>query len=86
MPYRATLDGAEIGSGTMQDIQAASAQAITGLLAQDPDGVAMSAQDANRAFQSGAVEKAIETDGQWTAPFWVHGRPEKLIVTRGDES
>jgi hypothetical protein len=85
MIYKATLDGAEIGSGTMQDIQAAVAQAATGLLAQDPDGVAPSVQTANSCFSTGAVEADVRSDGQWSCPFWVHGVKSKIVVTRGSE-
>jgi hypothetical protein len=82
MTYRATLGGEPLATGTMQEIQQASADAITGLLAVDPDGVAMSAQQANRDFQTGSVEVTIASVGEWKCPIWVHGEAKTLIVTK----
>ncbi|MFJ2650899.1 hypothetical protein ACIO1C_29790 [Streptomyces sp. NPDC087420] len=80
--YKVTLDGAVLAQGGMREVQAASAEAVTGLLAQDPDGVAMSAAQANRDFQDGAVEAALAAAGEYRCPFWVKGVPSTLIVTR----
>lgn len=82
MTYKATLGGKPLATGTMQEIQAASMEAITGLLAEDPDGVAMSAQQANRDFQSATVETTIASVGEWKCPLWVHGDAKTLIVTK----
>jgi hypothetical protein len=82
MTYTATLGGKSLATGTMQEVQAASAQAITGLLAQDPEGVAPSAQQANRDFQSGTVEATVASVGEWKCPVWVHGEPRTLRVTK----
>ena len=82
MTYTATLGGKPLVTGTMQEVQAASAEAITALLAQDPDGVAMSAQQANRDFYSGAVEATVATAGEWKCPIWVHGQAQTLTVVK----
>lgn len=82
MPYTATLGGKPLATGTMQDVQAASAEAVTALLAQDPEGVAMSAQQANRDFQSGAVEAIVASAGEWKCPMWVHGKAQTLVVVK----
>lgn len=63
---RATLDGREVGSGTMQDVQAAVAEVITGLVAEDPDEYAKDAQRAQRAFADGAVDERVRDSGYWT--------------------
>lgn len=81
MTYTATLDGDEIARGTIQEIQAASAEAMTGLLAQDPEGVAISAQTANRAFQSGAVEEGVAEYGHWTTYVMVGEASMTLRIT-----
>lgn len=83
MPYKVLLDDREVGRGTLQEAQAASAEAMTGLLAQDPDGVAMSAQQANRDFQTGTVEATVASTGQWQCPIWVNGTRHTLSVKEG---
>jgi hypothetical protein len=83
MAYTATLGGEPLRTGTMQEVQAASAEAITVLLEQDPDGVAMSAQQANRDFQSGTVEATVASTGEWKCPIWVNGKAQSLTVTEG---
>lgn len=80
--YKITLDGKPLASGTLQEAQQASMEAITGLLAQDPEGVAPSAQQANGAFQRGAVQQAVDDHGEWKCPLWVHGQAHTLRVTR----
>lgn len=82
MTYKVTLDGAVLAQGDMRAIQAASAEAVTVLLAQDPEGVAMSAVQANRDFQFGAVESAVALSGEYRCPFWVNGAASTLLVTR----
>lgn len=82
MTYRATLGGEDLVTGTMQEVQEVASVAITDLLAQDPDGVAMSAQQANRDFQSGTVEATVASVGEWKCPIWVHGEARTLIVTK----
>lgn len=82
MTYRATLGGEDLITGTMQEVQAVASMAITDLLAQDPDGVAMSAQQANRDFQTGTVEVTVASVGEWKCPIWVHGEARTLIVTK----
>lgn len=85
MNYTATLDGEPLACGSLQEVQAASSEAVTGFLAQDPDGVAMSAQTAVRAFQTGAVAQAVEEYGQWRLPLWVHGEAHNIVVGKGAE-
>lgn len=80
--YRVRLDSKTIGKGTLQQVQAASMEAVTDLLAQDPDGVAMSAQQANKDFQAGTVEATVASTGEWKCPIWVHGAAHTLSVTR----
>jgi hypothetical protein len=82
MTYVATLGGEPLASGTMQKVQEAASTAITSLLAEDPEGVAMSAQQANRDFQSGTVEATVASVGEWKCPIWVHGKAQTLIVTK----
>lgn len=82
MTYVATLGGKPLAKGTMQEIQAASMEAITEALALDPDGVAMSARQANSDFQSSTVEATVASQGEWKCPMWVHGEARTLVVTK----
>lgn len=82
MTYTATLGGQPLITGTMEEVQAVVSVVITDLLAQDPDGVAMSAAQANRDFQSGTVEATVASVGEWKCPIWVHGNAQTLIVTK----
>jgi hypothetical protein len=82
MTYKATMGGKPLTTGTMQDVQAAVSAVVTDLLAQDPDGVAMSAQQANRDFQTGTVEATVASVGEWKCPMWVHGQARTVIVTK----
>jgi hypothetical protein len=82
MAFTATLDGVPLATGTLQEVQAASAEAMTGLLAQDPEGVALSAQQARRDFQTGTVEATVASVGEWRCPVWVHGQRQTLTVSR----
>lgn len=82
MHYTASLDGSRIASGTAQDIQTAVSTALTDFLAQDPEGVAMSAMSANQAFQDGATVATLPEGGHWDLPLWVHGERHTIKVTR----
>lgn len=82
MTYEVTLGGEPLARGSMREVQTAAAGAVTNLLAQDPDGVAMSAQQANTDFQSGTVEAAVASTGEWQCPIWVHGDATTLRVVR----
>ena len=65
--YEAALDGRVIGTGTLQEVRAAFAEAATGLLAQDPMGASPGAQEANQAFGNGRLNEAIAQDGFYRA-------------------
>lgn len=82
MTYKATLGGKPLVTGTMQEIQQASMEAITEALGKDPDGVAMSAQQAHSDFRAGRVETVVADVGEWKCPIWVHGDAQTLIVTK----
>lgn len=66
MRYTATLDGRQIGKGTLQDVQTAVSTAVTDLVGQDPIRYAEDAQRANRAFSEGRVAGDVATLGRWS--------------------
>lgn len=80
MRYSVTLGGKPLAQGTMQDVQTAVSAAVTEMLAQDPEGVAMSAQQANKDFQTGTVEATVASTGEWKCPVWVHGKATTFVV------
>ncbi|MEW2498349.1 hypothetical protein AB0942_33175 [Streptomyces nodosus] len=80
--YRATVAGEPLAVGTIKDVQTAVSRVVTELLAQDPEGVAMSAQQANSDFQSGTVEATVASVGEWVCPMWVHGEAKTLRVAK----
>lgn len=82
MTYRATLDGEFIGQGSIQQVRAAVAEAVTGLVAQDPMGAAQGAQTVNLAFSEGAVEAALEEGGAWKTIIGVNGEPVRLHISK----
>lgn len=82
MTYVLTMGGKPMVTGTMQDVETAVSTTITDLLAQDPDGVAMSAQQANRDFRTGTVEATVASVGEWKCPLWVHGQARTLVITK----
>lgn len=82
MTYRVTLAGREIGRGTLREVRAAVAEAVTGLLAQDPEGAAEGAQTVNMAINSGAVSAALDETGTWKTIIDVNGEPHRLRITR----
>lgn len=84
MAYKATLGGKPLATGTMKEIEVAASGAITDALGEDPEGVAMSAVQARRDFDSGAVETAIASMGEWKCPMWVRGKARTLLVTKED--
>lgn len=65
MRYRATLDNREIGKGSFQDVQMAVMGVVTDALAENPEGVAKAAQEANSTFEDGFLNYFIDRDGAW---------------------
>lgn len=84
MAYRVTLNGKPLPGGDIRQAQASVADAVTGLLQQDPGGVAPSASRANQDFTDGTVAASVAVDGAWTCSFQVNGDPVTLTVTGED--
>lgn len=79
--YVLSLGGEVRAEGDMASIQTFAADIVTTLLADDPDGVALSASQANADFQRGVVASWVAETGEWSCPFWVHGEATTLKVT-----
>jgi hypothetical protein len=86
MPYWFRIDGRMVTRGSLQEVQAAVANYATTLLATDPATFAADAQALNLAFQSGAVEEAIDVWGDWGMTVGEDiGSPVRLQVTKEEE-
>jgi hypothetical protein len=57
-------------------------EALTGLLAQDPDAAAEGAAMANRAFSVGTVKHALDAHRSWRTSVTVHGEPVVIVVRK----
>jgi hypothetical protein len=79
MPYRLTVNGRIVTRGTLQEIRAAVAELVTTRLAGAPEGLAIDAQMLNMAFNSGAVQEALDEGGEWFTIFGADG-PARLHI------
>jgi hypothetical protein len=80
MPYRLTVNGAMVTRGTLREVGAAFAGLVTGWLADDPEGMATDAQTANLAFNTGAVQTALDERGEWFMMLGVHSEHQAMRV------
>jgi cytochrome c-type biogenesis protein CcmH/NrfG len=80
--YRVSVGDAIVQAKTFQEVQAVVMEALTSLLAQDPEAVAKGAMMANRAFEVGTVQHALDTQGSWRTSVTVHGEPVPLVVVK----
>ena len=85
MKYTAALAGQILKNGSMQDMQMAALEVVTGFLAEDPEGVASVAQKANQDFQDGTVDSTVASTGEWVCLIPTSEGPKTLTVTRKGE-
>jgi hypothetical protein len=76
-----------VGSTTVRvkkfrDARSVVAEAITNLLARDPEAVARKAVVVNQAFESGAAEHSLTAHGNWSMTVTVHGEPVLLAIVK----
>lgn len=57
-------------------------EALTSLLAEDPDGAAGGAMTANRAFYAEAVQHELGTRRTWRTIVSVHGEEVPVVVNK----
>lgn len=69
--YELRVNGHQWVSGTLQDVQSYIADLVTTRLAGDPE-LAPEAQQLNAAFTSGAVQRELDTRGEWFTIFGAH--------------
>lgn len=81
--YHLTVNSKTTPYGTLQELRAAVAELVTRRLQIDPN-VAPDAQQINAAFNSGAVDEAIDERGDWFTVFDAYGEePLRIRVTKG---
>lgn len=66
----------------MQEVQSVVMEALTNLLAQDPEGAAVGNMTANHAFSAGAVQHELVAHGSWRMSVTVHGESVPVVVVR----
>jgi len=61
------------------------AEAVTSLLARDPEAAARDALMVNQVFESGAAEHSLTAHGSWSVTVTVHGEPvlSAIVKKRG---
>jgi hypothetical protein len=65
-----------------RDARSVIAEAMTGLMARDPESVARDAMSLNQAFESGAAEHSLTAHGRWSTTVTVHGKPVSLLIVK----
>lgn len=85
MTYRVTVNGKELAEGSLQEVKAAVAGLVTSRLNEDPERLAADAQAALMAFNTGAVEEALKSKGQWFTAFDAYSEnPAYIRITQGE--
>jgi hypothetical protein len=65
-----------------RDARSVVAEAITSLLARDPEAGARGVVTVNTAFESGAVEHSLTAHGRWSTTVTVAGEPLTLAIVK----
>lgn len=80
--YKVTVRDTTVRVKSLQEVQFAVMEALTSLLAQDPEGASEGTMMVNRAFTVGTVQHALDAHGRWRTTVTVHGEPVAVVVTR----
>jgi hypothetical protein len=65
-----------------RDARSVIAEAVTSLMARDPEAMARSAVVVNAAFESGAAEHSVVAHGRWSTTLTVDGVSVLLAVRK----
>jgi hypothetical protein len=82
--YKVTAGKATVRVKTFQEVGPVIMEAVTNLLALDPEGAADDAMTAKRAWSAGEVRHAVDTHGSWRTRVTVRGEPIQIVVVRED--
>jgi hypothetical protein len=81
--YTLTINAKQVLEGTLQDVRAGVAELVTDRLAEAPERVATDAQTINMAFNTGAVEEQLDTEGDWYTVLDAYGeKPLRIRITK----
>jgi hypothetical protein len=67
---------------SFRDARSVVDEAITNLMARDPESVARHATAVDLYFETGAAEHMLIAHGSWSATVTVDGEPVPLAITR----
>lgn len=80
--YKVSVGDATVRVKTFREVGPVVMEALTNLLAQDPEAAAQGAMMANRAFSVGTVQHALDTHGSWRTSVTVRGEPVPVVVVK----
>lgn len=66
----------------MQEVGYVVMNAVTSLLAEDPEGAAAGVMAANRAWSEGAIRHALATHGSWRTIVTINGEAIPVVVVK----
>jgi hypothetical protein len=66
----------------IRDARSVVAEAVTNLLARDPESVARGAMTVNQAFETGVAEHSLTAHGRWSTTLTVDGEPVLLAIVK----
>jgi hypothetical protein len=80
--YKVSVGNTTVRAENFRDARSVVAEAITSLLARDPEAGARGAVTVNLAFDSGAVEHSLTAHGRWSTTVTVDGEPVLLAIVK----
>jgi hypothetical protein len=81
--YKLTINAEQRAEGTLQEVRAAVAELVTKRLEEAPERVALDAQTVNMAFNSGAIQEALDEGRDWYTVFDAYGEePLRIRITK----
>jgi hypothetical protein len=80
--YRVSVGNGTVRVKAFREVGPVVMDALTTLLAQDPEAVSRDVMVANHMFTSGAVERAVTAHGSWHMSATAHGEPIRVVVVK----
>jgi hypothetical protein len=80
--YKVSVGSTTVRVKTFRDARSVVAEAVTNLMARDPEAIARGAMMVNLAFETGAAEHSLTAHGSWSTTVTVDGEPIVLAVVK----
>jgi hypothetical protein len=80
--YKVSVGSTTVRARNFRAARSVVIEAITTMLAEDPNSIAGGAMIANQAFESGAVEHSLTAHGSWDTTVTFHGEPVLVAVKK----